>query len=138
MKITINGTINLIPIGNVALPDYGQRRLELLETIEQERVIMDGGGSMLGAAFSVTGVMSQAGLAALSSLTNAAIGSFTEATVAILSGATPVWSGNAYPQQITGVSLYGGQVLYADSSLGFAAGDRLAAVTVNFMLKAMT
>ncbi len=138
MKIVVNGSINFIPVGNVALPDYGQRRLETLDTIEQERIIMDSGGSLIGMPFSVSGVLSQSALASLSSLTNAAIGTYSDVSVAIYAGVTVVWSGTAYPQQITGVSLYGGQVLYADPALGILAGDRLAAATINFMLKAMT
>lgn len=138
MKITINTSIVLIPVGNVSLPDYGQRRLEVLETIEQERIIMDGGGSMVALPFSISGIMSQTGLAGLSSLLNTPVGTFADIPVVIESGGVPVWSGTAYPQRVTGVSLYGGRVLYADPALGFAAGDALAAVTVELLLKEMT
>ena len=137
MKIKIGTTVTLIPFGDVALPDYGQRKLEVLETIELDRVIVDGGGSMVGVPFSVNGVLSVAGLAALSALTNAPVGTFTDVLVEIESAGAVVWSGRAYPQQITGVTLRAGEVLYADVGMGLVAGDRLANVTVNLLLKEM-
>lgn len=135
MKITIANNIVLVPVGNVTLPDYGVRRLEVMETIEQEVIITDSGGRMAGIDFSVTGVLTQTGLSALSTLTNAPIGSYTEVDVVITSGTAIIWTAKAYPQRITGITLYGGTVLYADASTGFTTGSRLASVTVEFKFK---
>lgn len=127
------GTTKLVAFEDITLPDLAVRQIDVMQTVEMQRILIDKGGSNVGMPVTVSGVGLFADIKALAlEVASAVSGSAISKAVTITSGAVNV-TYTGYITRVGGIQLIAGKVVYSDVP-DIAVGTVLCRASVEMML----